>query len=382
MITIQYLHHHNRDNIAIYFPYDGPIIKKVKKIPCISWSGFHKCWYVPLTKLHYRLVLSTLSEIEIDTAPLKKFLRENKVPGTGLLQQRLPGVSGDNVKELSKLLEYLHLKAYSKSTIKTYRNEFTSFLKLAKEKPVREFSREQLKRYILYCIKTEKLQEATIHSRINALKYYYEQVLGKEKMFFEIPRPKKPLQLPKVMGEMELGRLFNALTNKKHKAILFTAYSAGLRVSEVVNLTLPDIDSDRMQLFIRRAKGKKDRVVNLSPVLLDLLRAYYKSLGTRPLKYLFEGQVPGTPYSVKSAQRVFQMAKEKAGISKDVSFHALRHSFATHLLEKGVDIRYIKDILGHFSIKTTERYLHVRKDVLVNISSPLDDLFAKQGLKW
>ena len=179
------------------------------------------------------------------------------------------------------------------------------------------------------------------------------------------------------MGEKEIGKLFNALDNKKHKAILFTAYSAGLRVSEVVNLQLKDIDSDRMQIFIERAKGKKDRYVMLSPVLLDILREYIKTCTPPPVRYIFESPTPGEPYSDRSAQRIFQMAREKAGIAKAVSFHSLRHSFATHLLEKGIDIRFIKDLLGHFSIKTTTRYLHVKRESLVNIMSPLDDIFGK-----
>jgi integrase/recombinase XerD len=149
-----------------------------------------------------------------------------------------------------------------------------------------------------------------------------------------------------------------------------------------VHLQLGHVDSARMQLFIERAKGKKDRCVGLSPVLLDVLRSYLRGCQPRPVRYLFEGAVPGQPYSAKSAARIFQAARQRAGIVKEVSFHALRHSFATHLLEKGVDIRYIKDLLGHFSIKTTERYLHVKREQLINIVSPLDELWTRQRLEW
>ncbi len=136
-----------------------------------------------------------------------------------------------------------------------------------------------------------------------------------------------------------------------------------------------------MQLFIQCSKGKKDRYVTLSPVLLDILRAYIRQDERRPIKYLFESLQPGMPYCSRSAQRVFQMAKQMAGIQKEVSFHSMRHSFATHLLEKGIDVVYIRDILGHFNIKTTERYLHVRKEQLVTIVSPLDDLWKKGGIE-
>ncbi len=182
------------------------------------------------------------------------------------------------------------------------------------------------------------------------------------------------------MGEQELTRLFKSLENKKHKAILFTAYSAGLRVSEVVRLQLKHVDSYRMQLFIERSKGKKDRMVMLSHIILDILRNYFQTQHPLPINYLFEGQLIGTPYTIRSAQRVFQLAKEKAGIKKEIGFHSLRHSFATHLLEKGTDIKYIKELLGHFDIRTTERYLHVKKESLINIISPFDDLWKNRDI--
>jgi integrase/recombinase XerD len=220
-----------------------------------------------------------------------------------------------------------------------------------------------------------------LHSRLNALKFYYEQVLKNEKLFWEIPRPKKHLQLPKVLSETELKRLFDAASNLKHKAILFVAYSAGLRVSEIINLRFQDIDREREQLFIHCSKGKKDRYVRLSPMVLDVLEQYYKLCKVKPLTYVFEGMEKGTPYTIRSAQQIFSDCKYKAGIIKSLSFHSLRHSFATHVLEKGVDIRFIKEILGHFDIKTTERYLHIRRDVIINIESPLDSLYKKRDLK-
>ena len=164
--------------------------------------------------------------------------------------------------------------------------------------------------------------------------------------------------------------------------MLFTAYSAGLRVSEIVNLKLADIDSRRMQIFVQRAKGKKDRYVNLSPVLLDILRSYIKETKLKPKEYLFESQQTQTVYPTRTVQQIFSNAKHKAGIRKEVGIHSLRHSFATHLLDKGTDIRYIKDLLGHFNIRTTERYLHVSKKQLVNIVSPFDDLWKKEAIDW
>ena len=162
--------------------------------------------------------------------------------------------------------------------------------------------------------------------------------------------------------------------------MLFTVYSAGLRVSELTKLKLVNIDSNRMQIHIENAKGKKDRYVNLSPVLLDVLREYVKLY--RPGTYLFESGLTCRAYPVRTVQQIFSNAKNLAGIRKQVGIHSLRHSFATHLLDKGTDIRYIKELLGHFNIRTTERYLHVSRQQLVNIISPFDDLIARGGIEW
>jgi site-specific recombinase XerD len=269
----------------------------------------------------------------------------------------------------------LIIKAYSPKTVKTYRNEFIAFLVKLKDIDARSLNATHIMKYMEYCAAEARLSENTLHSRLNAIKFYYEHVLEQDKMFWDIPRAKRPFILPKVLSEAELKRMFASVKNLKHKAILFTAYSAGLRVSEVVKLRVQDIDSDRMQIFIARAKGKKDRIVNLSILLLDILRQYIKLEKPRPRYYLFENDDGTEPYSIRSAQHVFQQAKHMAGIKKEIGFHSLRHSFATHLLEKGIDVKYIKEILGHFDIRTTERYLHVSKEKLVNIISPLDTLY-------
>ncbi len=291
-------------------------------------------------------------------------------------------ISEENLWALKRFREELKLLAYSPTTIRTYSNEFLQLLRLLNLKPVYDLEPDDLRRYMIYAMETEGIGENTAHSRLNALKFYFEKVLKREKFFFDIPRPKKPLLLPKVMGEEELTRLFNALTNLKHKAILFTVYSAGLRVSEVANLKIEDIDSGRMQILIQKSKGKKDRYVILSPILLDILRAYFKNYQPKPQYYLFESEQTGTAYPIRTLQKIFQMAKLKAGIKKEIGIHSLRHSYATHLLEKGTDIKFIKDLLGHFNLKTTERYLHVSKKNLMQIASPLDDLFRNGKIDW
>jgi len=403
-VILKPLFHRGEECIGIHFERNVVIQSLIQEKAFCKWSKTNSCWYVPCTGENYlRLKTALENKAELEISELKKFLSEkrknnpsqllsfqnNSVSKTEIKRnQETPlksvghtnlshFLSKDNIKALQEFSRQLHLKAYSRSTIKTYTNEFTQFLQTIKDKPASGFSISRLKDYFEYCYAKLHLSENTLHSRINSLQFYYEQVLNREKFFWEIPRPKKHLILPKVLGEEELRRLFAAANNLKHKAILFAAYSAGLRVSEVINLRLQDIDRERKQLFVYCSKGKKDRYVALNPLLLDILESYYKMWQPKPTNYLFEGDEAGQPYSIRSAQIIFHNAKQKAGISKTISFHGLRHSFATHMLEKGVDVKYIKEILGHFNIKTTERYLHVKRETLVNIVSPLDALYGK-----
>lgn len=396
IIKIGGVNHHNKEWIAIYCKKNFTINSIIKKIKGNTFSASKQCWLIPYEKYNYDYLVKHLKELaSIDDKLISIFKKEkekkltgitNKLSNQTLLQIsiQLPNqqkIHPVNKQVLEQVQQHLQLKAYSTSTRKTYLNEIAAFLATIKHVKASALTPNRIKDYLQYCYKELKLSENTMHSRINALKFYYEQVLKKDKFFYEIPRAKKPYKLPNVLSEKEIVRLFNTLQNQKHKAILFIAYSAGMRVSEVVGLKISNIDSQRMQIKIEGAKGKKDRYVNLSTIVLEVLRSYIKQCVPRPKKYLFESEIAGEPYSSRSAQKVFQRAKEKAGISKNVTFHSLRHSFATHLLEKGVDIRYIQDILGHNNIKTTERYTHVKKEQIIQITSPLDDLWLKGDIK-
>lgn len=251
-------------------------------------------------------------------------------------------------------------------------NELGIFLRTIKHHSADSFSVQRLKDYLQYCSEKLGLTENTLHSRINALKFYYEQVLKKDKLFWEIPRPKKSIQLPKVLSKEEMIRLIRAIDNVKHKTMIMLGYACGLRVSEITRLSIADVDEDRRLLLIRRGKGKKDRVVSLSPVMIVMIREYIKEY--TPEKYLFEGQRKNSPYSIRSLESIIKTAKQKAGINKSGSMHMLRHSFATHLIEKGTDVVFIQKLLGHNNIKTTLRYLHVSNKDMLNILSPLEDI--------
>lgn len=403
-VQLKPLIHREQEWIGIYYSPSNIINGLLKLKAGARWTQTHKCWYVPLNKAAYNKVWFALEgKAELEIQELLQYLEEKKKSDGAFPQEPdllpvkepdvvppeeiKPPVPAGLVQEVnSGVLPYLKqellLRGYSPSTIKTYMNEMRVFLIAIGNHPAAEYTPQQLRDYLQYCYETLKLSENTLHSRINALKFYFEQVLKREKFFWNIPRPQKPLQLPKLLNETELTRLFNSLSNKKHKAMLFTAYSSGLRVSEVARLMLADIDAERMQIHVRHAKGKKDRYVNLSPVLLDILRQYIKQEKPPPNQYLFESGQTSQAYPTRTIQQIFSNAKNKAGILKEVGIHSLRHSFATHLLDKGTDIRYIKDLLGHFDIRTTERYLHVSKKQLVNVISPFDDLWKRNEVDW
>ena len=328
---------------------NADLIARIKQIEDARWSQQKTAWHIPDTeenRIRFKIALTA---------------------GKSALSQ----IKTNNQFVLKRLIEQIQLQGYSNATLKTYRNEFGVFLNYLNEIPAENCTPEDIRNYILYCINELKLSEATIHSRLNAIKFYYEQVLKKERFFITIPRPKKPLKLPKVIAPADIKKMFDGVTNLKHNTMLKLCYGLGLRVSEIVNLKITDIDSKSMQVFIERSKGKKDRYVNLPESILPQLRIYFTKY--KPIIYLFEGQYGGQ-YSSRSAQQVFKNAMLKANINKKLSIHSLRHSFATHLLEQGTDIRFIQELLGHNDIKTTLLYTEVTDKNIRKIISPLDNL--------
>ncbi|MNK30405.1 Tyrosine recombinase XerD [compost metagenome] len=276
-----------------------------------------------------------------------------------------------NQKAFSDYIDCLKLKAYSKNTIRTYVTEFAHLLRILKNFSVDDLSEDRLKDYFLYCLDKEKIKENHLNSRINAVKFYFEQVRRKSKMFFEIPRPKTPKLLPKMLSQAEVRKIFENTVNQKHLLMLKLCYGMGLRVSEIVNLKVEHINSGNMLVLIAGAKGKKDRYTNLPESILSLLRSYYKEY--RPKDFLFEGQYGGA-YTVRSVQSVFKQAMRKSKINKTIGVHGLRHSYATHLMESGADIRFLQELLGHNSIKTTQIYTHITDISKAKVKSPLDFL--------
>jgi len=343
--------HNQKKILVIQFDKDAALIKRFKQLPGSKWSSTLKSWYLPDTVV-YRQRFKLLPASPIGKAV---YLQIHTV----------------NQPALKSMEELLILKNYSVSTRKTYLVEFAQLLYVLKNNPVNQLSYDRLRKYFVWCLTENNISANQLHSRINAIKFYFEGILKMENFAFEIPRPKKPLLLPKVISEDAVVRLLDAAQNQKHKLLLSLCYGMGLRVSEVCALKITDIDSDRMQVNIVAAKGKKDRYVNLPYSILEHLRAYY--IGYKPGVYLFEGQF-GDKYSIRSAQQVFKQCLKKAQINKDMGIHGLRHSFATHLMENGTDVSIIQKMLGHNDIKTTLLYTHVSKKLISRVESPLDKI--------
>ncbi len=265
----------------------------------------------------------------------------------------------------------MELRNFSPNTRRLYLNHIRRFAAFF-GKPPERLGELEIRIFLHHAINARNLSSSFVNSAYSALRFFYETTMGRAWDIRHIPRAKKEKRLPVVLAREEVRKLLGSVDNLKHQAILTTIYAAGLRVGEASRLCLTDIDSANMQIHVRQGKGRLDRYTVLSPANLDLLRLYWKRY--RPKDWLFPGDSSRAPIAVRSIQQAFRKARDKAGIHKPASVHSLRHSFATHLLEAGVNLVYIQQLLGHADLKTTSRYLHlIRMDVL-KIKSPLDAL--------
>jgi integrase/recombinase XerD len=275
-----------------------------------------------------------------------------------------------------RMIEDMTLRNFAARTITVYVERVVTFAQYFHKSPAR-LGPEHIRGYLLHLIQEQHVSWSYYNQARCALQFLYRITMGQEWVVEDVVCPKQPRKLPVVLSLQEVARFLGAITHIKHRAILMSAYAAGLRVSEVTRLRVADIDSQRMVLRIRQAKGQKDRFVVLSPRLLKLLREYWKAV--RPSDFLFPGARPDQPITSGSVHRVCRAARERCGLGKHVTVHTLRHSFATHLLEDGTDLRTIQILLGHRSLSTTARYLHVATAALRSTRSPLDRLDLPSG---
>jgi len=349
--------------IILKFPFAREHVAKIKTLPYYFWDKDKKQWsfaYSPAVKEEIESFFKKYGY----TIECNFIVTKNK-------EKKEKKNYGNDRKIPEAYLQKLIIKRYSENTQRTYKVAFTDFINYFKTKELDEITEQDIKDYLLYMVEKRKVSSSFQNQVINAIKFYYEKVCGGKRLpYITIDRPFKEKVLPTVLSEEEVQRIINCVKNIKHKAILLTIYSAGLRISEVVNLKIADIDSKRKAIIIKGAKGKKDRNSILSDKLLINLRDYFKQY--KPKVWLFEGQT-GEQYSETSIQHIFRNACNDAGIMKKATVHTLRHSFATHLLERGTDLRYIQELLGHSSSKTTEIYTHITRKGMEQIKSPLDN---------
>lgn len=388
IVRLEHLVHKEQRCIGMAFPYDTELIAAAKAAGG-RWSASHKRWYTPNSPEHLRAIFQAFKGVAwVDGSALfgkaqaakPAQLAQRDRPSTkparatavaDLDEARPAALSATQEAALQAMRRKLEIARYSPRTISVYLNATKQlFLRFAEKHP-NDIRTEDIETFQHELATTRKASNSYLNQIVNAVRYYYKDVLGDAKRVTFIERPRKETKLPLVLSKAEVAILLKAPDNLKHRAMLALAYSGGLRVSEVLALRPEDILFDRGLLRIRGAKGNKDRTTLLGRSTAELLRNYMEHY--RPTEHLFAGQ-DGGAYSARSLQKVMEHALRKAGIAKPATMHTLRHSFATHLLEQGTDLRYIQALLGHASSKTTEIYTHISTRYLQGIINPMDAL--------
>ena len=369
-ITLYHLMIKNQKMIGIKFSPDRLIQGLIKGLPNPKWSQQYNMAYIKNTKENLGIIFNTFKGVV--WINYNRFLT-NKPVSTHNENIDVEWFRNRKTRPEFRLcpeayLLKLELKRYANSTVRTYVTFFELFINYNKDKELKELDEHDIRIFLQHLIQ-KKHSNSYVNQAINAIKFYYEVVLGMPNRFYEIERPRKESKLPIVISKDEVISIINNTNNIKHRCIVQLLYGSGLRRSELLNLKIKDIDSGRMLVRVEGSKGNKDRLTLLSKTALNDLRKYYTKY--EPQIYLFEGR-KGIKYSGASVLKIVKTAAEKARIRTTVTPHVLRHSFATHLLESGTDLRQIQVLLGHGSTKTTEIYTHVATNTFESIKNPLD----------
>jgi site-specific recombinase XerD len=341
--------------LIVAFPYTSERVAAIKAVPGRQWHSAEKYWTVPHTP-------ETLARLRT------LFTSDRVIVAAAALAASAELTVARVTEIVTALDEELTLRGYSPRTRDNYRLQLQRFLKWWQREPAMATGAD-LQTYLLELLDAG-LSASYLRQARAVLVIVYAAVLKQPDPVTDLPSTKADKQLPTILSREEVQRLLKATGDLREEALLTVIYSAGLRVSEAIRLRPADILSERGQIHVREGKGQKDRYTVLADKALALLRAYYRAY--RPGDWLFPGQEPGTHLSRSSAQRIFDRAREKAGINARATVHTLRHSFATHLLEDGVDLRYVQELLGHTNLRTTQRYTHVSRQRLAQVKSPLD----------
>ncbi len=375
-ITILSIEHKGKNRIRLIFEKNEAFTLLLRNsFKDLKWSSSLKSWHVPHT-LHSKKTLFLICKedywldysnfIPIELKPVVKTI--SSIGKAHLL----PKITNEIEGLISIYKNHLTAKRYSESTVKSYEEALRTFLRFTHEKAISDISNLDIIKFNNEYILKNNFSESFQNQVINSIKLFFQVVHNKKIDVDAIERPRREKKLPNVLSKEEVKLLLGSLTNTKHKTMLSLIYSCGLRSGELLKLKPQHIDSNRNILIVYQSKGKKDRIVPLSNKTIEMLRSYYTAY--KPSVYLFEGEFKGSPYHERSLQKVIKNATLKAKINKPVTLHWLRHSYATHLLEAGTDLRYIQEILGHSSSRTTEIYTHVSTKSIQQIKSPFDDL--------
>lgn len=355
--------------LLICFPYNRGLISRIKEIPGWRWHPQQKCWSVP----HTATAVSQLERLPQRKPPAFLLCPS---PAAALPKGR-GGLYAAEQAFLESVAQELKLRGYSPRTRKVYQHHLLRFRRHFGQE-IHRIGNPQIRQYLLHLIDEVQVSRAYLNQAISAIKFLFTQVLHLPAIVEALPRPRRERKLPLVLSRPQVLRIFAAISHLKHRALLMVAYSAGLRVSEVVRLRRVDIDAERGLIRVRQAKGRKDRYTTLSQVALGIFEAYWAAYES-PAGWLFPGASPEKHLSIRSVQRVLETARQRAQITKPVTMHTLRHSFATHLLEDGTDLRYVQELLGHSRPETTMIYTHVTQKDLRRIRSPLDNITSIAG---
>jgi site-specific recombinase XerD len=350
--------------IKINFSYNPEYVEKIRQIRGAWYHPREKCWSLEDSDLILTRFFEKFKGVKIELDPKLAKRAPAVEHGFGA-----PGVS----YHFNELKRELNIRCYSPKTYKAYLRSNEELVKHANKLP-QSITETDIKNYLNYLVTDRKLKPGSLDLVDSALRFYYIKVL-KRNLFADIPRPKREKKLPVTLNDQEVALIIGAVTNIKHRTLLMVAYSAGLRVGEIIRLKLHDIDMERKLIHIKSAKGKKDRYTPLAQTALEMIRIYCKFW--RPRHWLFPGQNKDTHICVRTAEKIFENAVSKAGITKKVSIHSLRHAFGTHMMDKNVELRYIQEIMGHKHSKTTEIYTHVSNKDISQLDNPLDRLNKK-----
>jgi len=368
-IILHTLLHKGQAQIAIRFDFDTSVKAHIKELDGVVWSQTHKTFYILKTSENKKKVYDHLRNHNyyIDYSALEEDISEKVVP----LKNKNIVLSLQSQVYLDRYIGHLQGKRLSESTLKTYGNFMLLFLNFIDDIPMQAVGKAEVDNFMEKVIAARSYSISSHRQCVSALKYFAELFIESPLDVSQLKRPKKDYLLPTVLSKQEILALLQATRNLKHRAILALLYSSGLRIGELLAMELRDIDFDRRQVLIKKGKGRKDRnvllAITMEPLLLNYIHTY------KPNRYFVEGR-GGTHYSATSIRHFLKRSCKDAGIRKRVTPHTLRHSYATHMLENGIDLRYIQVLLGHAKPETTMIYTHVTQKDLLKISSPLDML--------